>query len=559
MADLILTDAMTQCLAETAGSSQQAQGRAAFNAASQTDVGDNTSDIATNTADIATNQTNIATNASDITALQNDIAARLIDWRGIWTPGTTAEANQMFREDALLAIANKQTTDAPLPQASADPTTDLPDAPAWAQGSHTGLVHAWHTYTFSQSGWVEFIQIWPSAVGPTIAHEVFAVDETDPANPRFLDIPVSPNITAGQWNTVALPSSIFYAGSVVSIHYLALDSSSDSTFNFTWDYAGTEPNAQPASGAWNNRSQQDIVRVHNDDSTATDRSASLATVIPGSTLRCADTLDATKYYEYQINTSTALASSYEFGVVLVATGPGGPPTATAESTLTFTVPVPASTLYESEAGYWTSGEPDWASVEGGLELGGTPSGAAADAYGVRIQVQPAYVSPDWDLLATLSTSDIAQTSAGIAASVVDGPAYGGIIATDNATAEAAATTTPSKITACWTANSPASNATPDEANGKITALVDGDYQFTFGISFEDGSNEEFTFELYIDAAGSGFKCARKLGTGGDIGSTGMSGIISLTAGEEVSIYHSIGAGTSAITAEQAQLTIKKID
>jgi len=52
-------------------------------------------------------------------------------------------------------------------------------------------------------------------------------------------------------------------------------------------------------------------------------------------------------------------------------------------------------------------------------------------------------------------------------------------------------------------------------------LYDGIYLSLFQISFSGTPNAEFEFQLRVNGIDSNFHCRRKLGAGGDIGSTSL--------------------------------------
>ena len=422
MADYTMTPEMSACIQEIAGSTEQAAGRAAFGAAGTAELAAvdakadaNAADIATNASDIAANVVVIADNTQRITDIEDDVTARLIDWKGEWSPGNVAISNEMWRDGRWLGIANTTTSDSPSPQPSGDPTVDLPNAPAWATPAFTGEVEMEHIYTFTQGGWIKGGQIWPVNVSPTISYVVIVTDITDSLNPIAKVLPL-PSLTAGQWNTVSLGASAVVAGTVLSVRLKALDSASETVITGDWNYAGIDAGAAPASGAWNRRNQQDEFRISYTDAAAANRTAQINSVIAGSTIKVQDDADSTNYWVYSVSGSQDIGTAREFFVSLIETGPGGPPTPGQLSNVTITVPTPASTSYVSFEDYWAANEPDWATVSSVLSLGGSTDPDSNDGFGIRMEFQPAYVSPSWDLLSTLD---------------VDGGAANGVISLYN--------------------------------------------------------------------------------------------------------------------------------
>ncbi len=102
------------------------------------------------------------------------------------------------------------------------------------------------------------------------------------------------------------------------------------------------------------------------------------------------------------------------------------------------------------------------------------------------------------------------------------------------------------------------NATSDQANNRITITQNGIYRVTFGVSFSGQNNATYTFEVAVDGvAQAGMGCQRKLGVGGDVGSTSIPfPLISLTAGQQVTVQVT-GTGVN-MTAEYAGLSVERI-
>ena len=67
--------------------------------------------------------------------------------------------------------------------------------------------------------------------------------------------------------------------------------------------------------------------------------------------------------------------------------------------MTAEVPVPSPTRYEEQTP--KQADPDWATVEGLKRFDGVDQPATDSSFSVRVQFQPAYVSPDWDFMAAI--------------------------------------------------------------------------------------------------------------------------------------------------------------
>jgi hypothetical protein len=88
-------------------------------------------------------------------------------------------------------------------------------------------------------------------------------------------------------------------------------------------------------------------------------------------------------------------------------------------------------------------------------------------------------------------------------------------------------------------NGPSFGATPDHTNDHITIAETGDYSINVSISFSGGAGK--TYEIMVQKNNGATEhpsliCKRKLGSGGDVGSTSISGIVSLTSGDTVEVW-----------------------
>jgi len=117
----------------------------------------------------------------------------------------------------------------------------------------------------------------------------------------------------------------------------------------------------------------------------------------------------------------------------------------------------------------------------------------------------------------------------------------------------------------WNVNGLASGVSPDYTTGVISAAKAGIYEIDVSISFSGSLSKTFVFEIYyhdvtaspIDSP-TGFRMVRKLGASGDVGSASLSGLVSLTAGQGVSLHVSSTDGGSTITVFQAQMKVSQI-
>ena len=140
-------------------------------------------------------------------------------------------------------------------------------------------------------------------------------------------------------------------------------------------------------------------------------------------------------------------------------------------------------------------------------------------------------------------------------------AYGMLVTTDGNTQSPVVTQTVNGTSALftgWTANALNHDTTPDYTADEITVTNDGVYEIDVSISFSGTLSKTFMFMIYHEGIETAFKMTRKLGTGGDVGSASLTGMLDMAAGESVSVYlHSTDGGTS-VTTHQAQLKVVQV-
>ena len=135
--------------------------------------------------------------------------------------------------------------------------------------------------------------------------------------------------------------------------------------------------------------------------------------------------------------------------------------------------------------------------------------------------------------------------------------YGSIYLKDGSTAQTSIGTTPAKMTG-FAADGVSAGTTPDHTNDQITVGTDGVYAIFFQNSFSGTVSADFTFFIRIGGAESIYGVRRKLGTGGDVGSVSMLGLLSLSASDVITVYVEAVSDGREMTPIQAQLLVIKI-
>lgn len=114
--------------------------------------------------------------------------------------------------------------------------------------------------------------------------------------------------------------------------------------------------------------------------------------------------------------------------------------------------------------------------------------------------------------------------------------YGGMHTHQNSTAQSIPNGAGYTKIINWMDNDPAVNTTPDAASGEITADVAGKFSVDGSFSFSAANNKTFFISLFIDGVEQeSVHLTRKIGTAGDVGNAGFSGIVSLAAGQVLDV------------------------
>lgn len=135
--------------------------------------------------------------------------------------------------------------------------------------------------------------------------------------------------------------------------------------------------------------------------------------------------------------------------------------------------------------------------------------------------------------------------------------YASIKTVDGVTPQGSISTTPVLLTT-WAVDGDANGLTPDHTTDSITIDVSGVYHVDCDISFAGSGTTVFEVHLRVDGVEVDEGFHRKLGTGGDEGSAGFNGIISLLANEVLTVYIEADGSGKSVTPSDAQLTVNQI-
>lgn len=302
----------------------------------------------------------------------------------------------MTRVGVYTMMSNTKTSDYPAPIPVGDPAY-LMDSAVFSTLSNVSSIYSGHRIVFSEPGYVKTLRVQISNTSPTTDYRVVVIDNTDPQNP-VVEIINNPDLTENGWAVVAASNYLVVSGTELIIYVDALDSGASSGFTGGWLNGGTSNSGAPAAESFNRRTQNNIVRIDKTDLDTVDRSTELAGVIAGSTLRFVETLTPSNFLEYETTGPAVDQGTYlEYPTQLLDSG--GSIGVGVATTLTATIPVPSSTQYRQELGFWVGNQPDFATITGFLEFDGVDQPGNDDTgFGVDFEFQKLEKSDDWDVV-----------------------------------------------------------------------------------------------------------------------------------------------------------------
>ena len=122
--------------------------------------------------------------------------------------------------------------------------------------------------------------------------------------------------------------------------------------------------------------------------------------------------------------------------------------------------------------------------------------------------------------------------------------------------------TPTKLTS-WTADGLSQGVTVDHTNDEITIITAGVYCVSVDACFSGTNSKTFMLAIYVNT-GSGYvdagapRVKRKLGTGGDVGSSTVHDNVNLAADDKIAIFVWSTDGGTAFVLEEGTLSLKRV-
>lgn len=334
--------------------------------------------------------------------LTREVTGRNV-WTGRWIPGRFYDPFEEVTNAGGLWIANQPTADEPRLTVSEAPDWTLGDAQPFAINNNTSVIESGQAYDITEDIVATEARVWVGTVTSTMTFRLYVIDNTNPLVP-VVDVRELQGLISNNWTIVALGSRVFPAGSQIVAFLQAVNSASDTTFNYDWGFDGASQSPPPANTRWSKNNQSSTVWIDDQDNTNTDRSAQLGTVTVGSNIRITSNADPTIFELYLVNDVIDDAGFFEYSVSLLSSE-GSISTGDITDIL-FTIPIPTPTEYAIDTDWtWSTSSPSWADVNGILAFDGVDQGAQDEfAFGVDIKATEAFKPDGWDLKAASDIS-----------------------------------------------------------------------------------------------------------------------------------------------------------
>lgn len=331
--------------------------------------------------------------ARQLLNLGSALQPNALTWAGYWADGAYS-ANNLVVDNGWLAVARRDTTDAPSPQPVGDVRNiiNVPGAPTFATNSVvSGSLIVGTRYTFPSQVYIRAARFQAPAAAAGLRFDAWIVLDPD-TDPSFYVLASADVVSAsdtGKW--VELPVGLTFVQDARKIDIIAAytPATGSTSFTYQWDYKRKNGNP-PAKEIWHQSgSNSNQIRVHEQDLTETDRSSDLNNIAPGSQIEMLS----------GGNVWSVLAASKSGDVYTFIVQPASR-AQEAVSNFEFQYFGALSISYLEALNHYNT-LPD---VNGFLSTSGynpttAPPVLNQNAYGVDIQVQEVLTSDDWEFLA----------------------------------------------------------------------------------------------------------------------------------------------------------------
>lgn len=310
----------------------------------------------------------------------------VMNWRGAYSADKAPFAACDVVLDAGWAmVANKSTEDRPAPQPQGEPywILDQVGAPTWVlQSANVSNLIVGQRYTAQRSGYLTAVRFDRAEATPTVEHSLWVVtDPTGMPGSQKIVGPVVPDNTG--WVVFPQGALFVLSGQVFDAFLMSQAISVPSSFAGTWDYKRS--NGNPSSKEiWHQSAGGGLeMRINHIDDDDADRQVDLEKLVVGDQIEGGSgnwTITAVDHQLDHVRFNVDPAERITEGKYL----------------FTFTTYAPQPIAYNRADNHYAGD----ARVQGFYsETGYANIMLDEHAYGVDVQVQDAFISPDWDPLA----------------------------------------------------------------------------------------------------------------------------------------------------------------
>jgi len=307
-------------------------------------------------------------------------------WHNKWIPATYLKHDTVIDSDWTM-VANKETTDRPSPQAVGLPVLiyngSSPTLPVTAKSVVSGISIQGGEKAYWVSGYSAY-----TVTGNF--YRIFTVDKDDV-------IKELASFTASEtgWKEFVLPLTLIPAYSdFILAQSVAEPDPSPTIWSGDWDYLTPQNDADPLTGqiVQSGKSPSNL-RIHKFDKASADRGTELLALTPG------DIIEAVG-----MRWSIQLAPIDNGIWVGIVVAPAQQGSGSGTQTFNFETVSPTPITIVVDTNYWLTNQLGTGLIRGVHSLDEGATVYTDDAYGVNFELQEAYISPDWDLLASPSGS-----------------------------------------------------------------------------------------------------------------------------------------------------------
>ena len=327
-------------------------------------------------------------------AMMDSLEAR-IEFMGSWTQQTYTSQQMVTAGStgSILAIANKSTTESPVPQATSRKFFSIPNNPTWITNNATNYIQSGvRVSNFNGLYELSAIRVWIGDNASDTSYRIVIENNTD-NTVKALDSFDGDYLTSAGWVTIPYFMTLL-EGSNYTFYVIATKNTATTDSNFDWDYKGfSASSTDPGAGNLNHNGDHSILRIDQFDDDNGDQATALSSITPGTIIRVEDDTDATKYFEYEVVRNTNKSGWFEYDVVLLETASVGPPPV-ARAKVTIKLPVYLSAYYPNLTNQFVSSTV----FDGYINVGGAGDTYDDNGYGIDLQIQTFSESDDWDIM-----------------------------------------------------------------------------------------------------------------------------------------------------------------